>query len=111
MWRRLTSLNADTSGNEGANMGSDAEKPTVDALRQREWRARRRASVAPAVRLLRRRSFRAGAMSGIAPACSQKAYRLRKASGDAPSQAPAPPWRASMPYRPPNTRPDAPCGP
>jgi hypothetical protein len=78
---------------------------TKSAYRQREWRARRRAS--------RRQSCACCAqvfVPGRADAafcclaCAQRAYRRRKPTGvEGPRRAPEPPWRVSAPLGPGNT--------
>jgi hypothetical protein len=80
------------------------ESTSVGAMRQREWRARRRAN-------LRQRCGCCAAVftpsrtdqAFCSSACRQKGYRRRKASGEKPLGRPATaPWRAAMPFRPTN---------
>jgi hypothetical protein len=84
---------------------------TCEAVRKREWRARRRAN----------RRQRCGCCEAIftparadqafcSSACRQRGYRRRKASGEEASRRPTEaPWRTSAPLRPANTpvRPEA----
>jgi hypothetical protein len=78
---------------------------TESAIRQREWRRRRRAN---------RRQVCASCSNIFTPgrsdqafrdtACAQGAYRRRKASGETgPTRPAAAPWLASGPAVPPNT--------
>jgi hypothetical protein len=101
-----------TRNGRAPNMVLEADEATsVGAIRQREWRARRRAN----------RRQRCGCCEAIftparsdqafcSSACRQRGYRRRKASGEmASSRPPAPPWRVSAvawpPRRPPGRGP------